>query len=53
VDKTDVSGAEISRLKKATAGATVNWLFAAFDGKTLNLLPDDLAGHEPSLRTHT
>ena len=42
--KAGISGAEISRLKRASAGATVNWLIAAFDGKTFNLLPDDLAG---------
>lgn len=41
--KAGVSGAEIARLKKASAGATVNWLVAAFDGETLHLLPDDLA----------
>jgi hypothetical protein len=40
--KAGVSGAEIGRLKKASAGATVNWLIAAFDGETLHLLPDDL-----------
>ncbi len=41
--KAGVSGSEIARLKTATAGATVNWLIAAFDGETLHLLPDDLA----------
>jgi len=39
-----VSGREIARLKKATEGATVNWLVAAFDGETLHLLPDDPIG---------
>ena len=38
-----VSGREIARLKKATAGALVNWLIAEFDGDTLHLLPDDPA----------
>jgi hypothetical protein len=50
--KAGISGSEISRLKRASAGATVNWLIAAFDGKTLNRLPDDLAGRE-RLKTHT
>jgi len=36
-----VSGKEIARLKKAAAGATVDWLIAEFDGKILHLLPDD------------
>ena len=39
--KAGVSGREIARLKKAAAGATVNWLVAEFDGETLHLLPDD------------
>jgi hypothetical protein len=51
--KAGISGSEISRLKKASAGATVNWLIAAFDGETLNLLPDDLAEGRPRLRTRT
>jgi hypothetical protein len=51
--KAGISGSEISRLKRASAGAKVNWLVAAFDGKTLNLLPDDLAGREPRLKPHT
>jgi hypothetical protein len=37
-----VSGAEIARLKKASAGATVSWQIAAFDGESLHLLPDHL-----------
>jgi hypothetical protein len=41
--KAGVSAAEIGRLKKASAGATVNWLIAAFDGETLHLVRDDLA----------
>jgi len=36
-----VSGPEIARLKKATAGVSVKWLIAEFDGETLHLLPDD------------
>ncbi len=36
-----VTGREIARLKKAAAGAVVNWLIAEFDGDTLHLLPDD------------
>ncbi len=38
-----VSGAEIARLKKAAAGATVGWLIAAFDGEALHLVPDPAA----------
>ena len=41
--KAGVSAPEIARLKKAATGATVNWLIAAFDGETLQLLPDDFA----------
>ena len=40
--KAGVSGSEIARLKKASAGATVKWLIAAFDGEILHLLPDDV-----------
>ncbi|MGA2773317.1 MAG: hypothetical protein ABSG26_21135 [Bryobacteraceae bacterium] len=36
-----VSGREIARLKKAAAGAKVNWLIAEFDGETLHLLPGE------------
>jgi len=39
--KAGISGLEIARLKEATAGATVNWLIAEFDGEILHLLPDD------------
>src|SRR5690348_17205589 len=42
--KAGVSGIEISRLKKAATGATVNWLIAEFDGEVLHLLPNDLVG---------
>jgi hypothetical protein len=45
--KAGVSGSEIARLKKASAGASVNWLITAFDGETLHLLPDDLAERAP------
>lgn len=41
--KAGVSASEISRLKRAAAGATVSWLIAAFDGAVLHLLPDDPA----------
>jgi len=36
-----VSAREITRLKKAVAGATVGWLVAEFDGETLQLLPGE------------
>ena len=36
-----MTAAEIARLKKATAGATINWMIAAFDGEALHLIPDD------------
>jgi hypothetical protein len=49
--KAGVSASEIGRLKKASAGATVNWLIAAFDGETLHLVPDDLAGRKATQRT--
>lgn len=39
--KAGISGPEIARLKRATEGAAVKWLFAAFDGEALHLLPDD------------
>jgi hypothetical protein len=42
--KAGVSGREIARLKKASAGATVNWLIAEFDGETLHLLPGEPEG---------
>jgi hypothetical protein len=37
--KAGVSGAEIARLKKATEGASLKWLIAAFDGAALQVLP--------------
>ena len=42
--KAGVSGREIARLKKAAAGATVNWLIAECDGETLHLLPGEPEG---------
>lgn len=36
-----ITGREISRLKSAAEGATVNWLIAEFDGEILHLLPSD------------
>lgn len=35
-----VSGAEITRLKKAASTAVLGWLIAAFDGESLHLLPE-------------
>ena len=42
--KAGVSGAEISRLKKASQTVVVNWLVAAFDGESLHLLPEEPQG---------
>jgi hypothetical protein len=42
--KAGVSAREITRLKKAAAGATVGWLVAEFDGETLHLLPGEPEG---------
>jgi hypothetical protein len=39
--KACVSGREIARLKKAAAGATVDWLIAEFDDETLHWLHDE------------
>lgn len=39
--KAGVSGPEIARLKKAAAGAMVNWMIAEFDGEAIHILPDD------------
>lgn len=39
-----VCGREITRLKHAAVGATVNWLVAEFDGDNLHLLPSELEG---------
>jgi hypothetical protein len=34
-----LTGAEITRLKRAVAQLSTNWLLAAFDGQTLHLVP--------------
>ncbi len=39
--KAGVSASEIGRLKKAVSIASVKWLIAAYDGETLQLVPDD------------
>ena len=39
--KAGVSGAEITRLKEAVGTVAVDWLIAAFDGKSLHLLPNE------------
>lgn len=39
--KAGVSGAEITRLKKAVGAVETDWLIAAFDGETLHLLPNE------------
>jgi hypothetical protein len=38
--KAGVTGKEMARLKQATAGLMVSWLIAAYDGETLQFLPD-------------
>jgi hypothetical protein len=35
-----LTAAEVARLKKAVAALSTDWLLAAFDGKTLYLVPD-------------
>jgi len=35
-----LTGAEITRLKRAVAQLSTDWLLAAFDGQTLHLVPD-------------
>jgi hypothetical protein len=35
-----LTGAEITRLKKAVGNLSADWLLAAFDGVTLHLVPD-------------
>jgi len=37
-----VTAKEIARLKDAAEGVSVKWLIAAFDGKTLHLIPDEV-----------
>lgn len=39
--KSGITGREIGRLKQATEDAKVSWALAAFDGKTLQLVPED------------
>jgi hypothetical protein len=39
--KAGVSGAEITRLKKAVGTVAVDWLIAAFDGTSLHPLPNE------------
>ena len=36
-----ITGREIGRLKKATDNAKVSWALAAYDGETLQLVPED------------
>jgi hypothetical protein len=40
--KAGVTAKEIRRLREATSGIMVSWLIAAFDGESLQLLPQDL-----------
>jgi hypothetical protein len=35
-----LTAAEVTRLKKAVSSLSTDWLFAAFDGVTLHLVPD-------------
>jgi len=35
-----LTAAEVTRLKKATAALSTDWLFAAYDGATRHLVPD-------------
>lgn len=39
--KAGITGREIGRLKQATEDAKVSWALAAFDGETLQLVPED------------
>jgi hypothetical protein len=43
--KAGITGREIGRLKKAADTAKVSWALAAYDGETMQLVPDD-AGEE-------
>ena len=36
-----ITAAEIGRLKAAASAVTIKWILAAFDGKTLQIVPDD------------
>ena len=42
--KAGIKGAEIGRLKQAVEDAKVSWMLAAFDGETLQLVPEDARG---------
>ena len=35
-----LTAAEVTRLKKAVSALSTDWLFAAYDGATLHLVPD-------------
>lgn len=37
-----VTGREITRLKKAAESAKISWALAAFDGETLQIVPEDV-----------
>ena len=39
--KAGITGKEIGRLKQATENARVSWALAAYDGETLQLVPED------------
>jgi hypothetical protein len=39
--KAGITGREIGRLKKAADTAKVSWALAAYDGETLQLVPED------------
>jgi hypothetical protein len=39
--KAGITGAEIRRIKQAVKDAKVSWALAAFDGETLQLVPED------------
>jgi hypothetical protein len=40
--KAGITGREIARLKQATENAKVSWALAAFDGETLQVVPEDV-----------
>ena len=39
--KAGITGREIARLKKAVENAKISWALAAFDGETLQVIPED------------
>lgn len=41
--KAGITGREIARLKKAAENAKISWALAAFDGETLQVVPEDVA----------